>query len=219
MHAIEQLRVDATYLATFAEPAFGFLRWTDIYAVIFRRFAPWVQPEAIRWEGQSSQPADLLIVCNLLALNAAVRFRLMNAETWIGNPEVPGDPSLWSDLVGRTASVVRDMQPEAAFSSHSFSLAVHWKSPATFAGELERWTREGPNGFKASGVSFVAESSNGSRTTVQLQPSRLFPDGAGWAHVTREFPGSISPEATCGQAVTEIGEALRSLGLGLELTK
>ena len=223
--SIKPVRVDAFYLATFGEPAFAFLKWPDLYEAIFRRFSPWVRPEDILWESQSTHPSALQVTCNLLEVQAVVKFRLMNVEVWNGSAslEVPGDSSLWSEIIGRTTSLVGDLCAEdnLPFASHAFSLNVHWQSPTIFADELKKWTRDAPQDFRASGVAFVKESQDAPRTTVDFQPSLLVPEAYnnGFARIKCEFPGSVSADAAYPQALLVIRDTLKRFDIDFELTK
>jgi hypothetical protein len=212
---VEALAADATYTGNLTEPAVPLLEWLKLYEVAYRTFSPWVRPDGIKWDGRSSHPADLLVNCNLLPINAIVSFRLNNIEIFGRYPLVDPTDVDWPALVGKTAHVVRVVSPDTTFSSHHFALFAHYRlQDATVAEWLAHWAKP-PDGLQTGSVSFTIkeEVEQGLvRVSLDLQPSLGPYEGPHnlFTRASCALPGAVDPAAACEEARTAIVRILKA---------
>lgn len=195
---LEVQQTEWVYWAAFQSPAFELqASLPRLFSRIYSELSLFgVGLGDLRVEGYSPNPAEQSVVCAILRLDAAVRFRVDRLEVWSSNPEFAQEVEKASNLGVRSLNVVEATVPSLTLASHSLTLAVHG-TPGQPGVEplLAPWIAKVPDalaGTQASGVSFQHEWPDGeSRGSLLLEQSGMVEGGA-LIRVTSEHAGRLA---------------------------
>lgn len=212
----ELLHVDASYTAVFERPAFALpTKWAAFSDAAYDRFAPYVRPEEISFDGNVSQPSDFVAKCDLLALNALVRLRLKELNVWTRNGDMlQGSPPAFRGLIASALAILEDIDVKVSLHAQTFTYAEHVRlapDRGGYDGMLTRWVTGRQQGLAIRGVNFTIPES---QVSVTIEPSALFPDNdTMFVKTTSSAPGEFAIADAYDAATAGFRRTFALLGL------